>query len=50
MLALTGMVWKLCATPWEGYTILEFSEGIESTLPFAQRVAHGVVRIAAAPR
>jgi hypothetical protein len=37
------------ADPWEGYTIMEFSEGIESTLPFAQRVAHGVVRIAAAP-
>ncbi len=35
------------ADPRQGYTIMEFSEGIESTLPFAQRVAHGVVKIAA---
>lgn len=28
-----------------GYTVLEYSEGIESTLPVAQRVAYGVVRL-----
>ncbi|MFN7085452.1 MAG: hypothetical protein ACK4N4_02350 [Burkholderiales bacterium] len=28
-----------------GYTIVEFTEGIESTLPLAQRVSHGVVRL-----
>jgi len=28
-----------------GYTILEFSEGIESALPVAQRVSSGVIRL-----
>ncbi len=28
-----------------GYTIIEFSEGIESALPVAQRVAYGVIRL-----
>jgi len=27
------------------YTILEFTEGIESTLPVAQRVSYGVIRL-----
>jgi hypothetical protein len=30
---------------YAGYTVLEYSEGIESTLPVAQRVAQGVVRL-----
>lgn len=28
-----------------GYVVVDFSEGIESTVPFAQRVAHGVVEL-----
>ncbi len=27
------------------YTVLEFNEGIESSVPFAQRVAEGVIRV-----
>lgn len=30
---------------YAGYTILEFTEGIESTLPVAQRVSYGVIRL-----
>lgn len=30
---------------YAGYTILDFTEGIESTLPVAQRVAYGVIRL-----
>lgn len=30
-----------------GFTILEFTEGVESEFPFARRVAHGVVLVAA---
>lgn len=30
---------------YAGYTVLEYTEGIESTLPLAQRVAQGVVRL-----
>lgn len=30
---------------YAGYTVMEYSEGIESTLPVAQRVAQGVVRL-----
>jgi hypothetical protein len=33
-----------------GYTVLEFTEGIESEYPFARRVAHGVVMLAADKR
>ncbi len=29
-----------------GYTVLEFTEGVESDFPFARRVAYGVVQIA----
>jgi hypothetical protein len=29
---------------YAGYSILEYTEGIESTLPLAQRVAQGVIR------
>jgi hypothetical protein len=28
-----------------GYTVMEYTEGIESTLPLAQRVAQGVIRL-----
>lgn len=28
-----------------GYTVMEYTEGVESTLPVAQRVAQGVVRL-----
>lgn len=31
---------------YAGYTVMEYSEGIESTLPLAQRVAQGVIRLA----
>jgi hypothetical protein len=34
----------------DGYTILEFNEGIESEFPFARRVAHGVVQLASEKR
>jgi len=30
---------------YAGYTILEFTEGIESALPVAQRVSYGVIRL-----
>lgn len=30
---------------YAGYTVTEYTEGIESTLPVAQRVAQGVVRL-----
>jgi len=30
---------------YAGYTVMEYTEGIESTLPLAQRVAQGVVRL-----
>lgn len=30
---------------YAGYSVLEYSEGIESTLPLAQRVATGVIRL-----
>lgn len=30
---------------YAGYTVMEYSEGIESALPIAQRVAQGVVRL-----
>ena len=30
---------------YAGYTVMEYTEGIESTLPIAQRVAQGVVRL-----
>ena len=30
---------------YAGYTVMEYSEGVESTLPVAQRVAQGVVRL-----
>jgi hypothetical protein len=30
---------------YAGYTVMEYTEGIESTLPVAQRVAQGVVRL-----
>jgi hypothetical protein len=30
---------------YAGYTIMEYTEGIESTLPLAQRVAQGVIRL-----
>src|ERR1700733_750122 len=33
-----------------GYTILEFTEGVESGYPFARRVAHGVIVLAADKR
>jgi hypothetical protein len=32
------------------YTILEFTEGVESNFPFARRVAHGVVQVGLAQR
>ena len=28
-----------------GYTVLEFGEGVESTVPIAQRVARGVIQV-----
>ena len=33
-----------------GYTVRQYKEGIESTMPFARRVAYGVVSLASAPR
>lgn len=30
---------------YAGYTIMEYTEGVESTLPVAQRVAQGVIRL-----
>ncbi|MBX9812859.1 MAG: hypothetical protein K2Y16_14800 [Burkholderiales bacterium] len=30
---------------YSGYTIIEFTEGIESTLPVARRVSHGTIRL-----
>jgi hypothetical protein len=30
---------------YAGYTVMEYSEGIESTLPVAQRVAQGVIQL-----
>jgi hypothetical protein len=30
---------------YAGYTVMEYTEGVESTLPLAQRVAQGVVRL-----
>lgn len=30
---------------YAGYSVMEYSEGIESTLPLAQRVAQGVIRL-----
>lgn len=30
---------------YSGYAVLEYSEGVESTLPIAQRIAQGVVRL-----
>jgi hypothetical protein len=30
---------------YAGYSVMEYTEGIESTLPLAQRVAQGVVRL-----
>ncbi len=29
---------------YAGYTVMEYSEGVESTLPLAQRVSQGVIR------
>lgn len=33
------------AAGYVGYTVMEYTEGIESTLPLAQRVAQGVIRL-----
>lgn len=33
------------AAGYAGYTVMEYTEGIESTLPLAQRVAQGVIRL-----
>ena len=30
---------------YSGYAVLEYSEGVESTIPIAQRVAQGLVRL-----
>jgi len=30
---------------YTGYTVMEYTEGIESTLPLAQRVSQGVIRL-----
>lgn len=30
---------------YAGYTVLEFGEGVESTVPIAQRVAQGIIRV-----
>lgn len=30
---------------YAGYTVLEFGEGVESTLPIAQRVAQGMIQV-----
>ena len=30
---------------YSGYTVMEYTEGIESTLPLAQRVSQGVIRL-----
>ena len=30
---------------YAGYSVMEYTEGVESTLPIAQRVAQGVVRL-----
>jgi len=30
---------------YAGYTVLEFGEGVESTVPIAQRVARGVIQV-----
>ena len=30
---------------YAGYTIMEYTEGVESTLPLAERVAQGVIRL-----
>lgn len=30
---------------YAGYTVLEFGEGVESTVPIAQRVAQGVIHV-----
>lgn len=30
---------------YAGYTVLEFGEGVESTVPIAQRVARGIIRV-----
>lgn len=30
---------------YAGYTVMEYTEGIESTLPLAQRVSQGVIRL-----
>ncbi len=30
---------------YSGYTVVEYTEGVESTLPLAQRVAQGVIRL-----
>lgn len=33
------------AAGYAGYTVMEYTEGIESALPLAQRVAQGVIRL-----
>jgi len=33
------------AAGYSGYSVMEYTEGIESALPLAQRVAHGVIRL-----
>jgi hypothetical protein len=40
------------AGPWlqSGYTVLEFTEGVETGFPFARRVAQGVIVLAADKR
>ena len=30
---------------YKGYTLMEYTEGVESTLPLAQRVSQGVIRL-----
>ncbi|OGT70854.1 MAG: hypothetical protein A3I78_06345 [Gammaproteobacteria bacterium RIFCSPLOWO2_02_FULL_56_15] len=30
---------------YAGYTVLEFGEGVESTVPIAQRVSHGIIEV-----
>lgn len=30
---------------YKGYTVMEYTEGVESTLPLAQRVSQGVIRL-----
>lgn len=50
MRRVSALVRERNADPRDGYTIMEFSEGIESKLPFAQRVAYGVVKVEARPK